>query len=101
MNVRLPFWVCDRCADPETGQPPLVFADAEVSEQQAVLIQAAWQEKYGEPLPPRQPPGRKPEELKEERVQVLFTASELARLDRVRGEKSRSEFIREWVLKAS
>lgn len=45
--------------------------------------------------PPGQKPGRKPAEPLDERVVAMLSKAELARLDAARGERSRSEFLRD------
>ena len=87
-------WLCERCRDPDTGDA-LRFVDPSLTEVNRALAEAAWRDHYGEPLPPGQKPGRKPAEPLEERVIAMLSKSELARLDVARGERSRSEFLRD------
>jgi hypothetical protein len=87
-------WLCERCQDPDTGNAPR-FVDPSLIEVNRALAEAAWRDHYGEPLPPGQKPGRKPAEPLEERVIAMLSKAELARLDAARGERSRSEFLRD------
>lgn len=91
------YWRCSRCRDPLTGEP-LEVADAAVSARNEHAAGEAWRAKFGEELPRAIPPGRKPGNPREQRVTVLLTEDELAVLDRQRGKRSRSDFIREAVL---
>lgn len=91
-------WTCAQCVDPDTGERQR-FVDASLRELNHALADAAWRAHYGEALPPGAKPGRKPAEPLEERVVTLLTRSELARLDAARGERSRSEIIRDAVRK--
>lgn len=87
-------WVCERCRDPDTGDA-MCFVDPSLREENVALADAAWQEHFGVPLPPGQRPGRKPAEPQGERVIAMLSRSELARLDAARGQRSRSEFLRD------
>jgi hypothetical protein len=87
-------WLCARCRDPDTGEA-MRFVDPSLIEVNRALAEAAWREHYGEALPPGQKPGRKPIEPLEERVIAMLSKAELARLDAARGERSRSEFLRD------
>ena len=83
-------WSCERCRDPDAGEA-MRFVDASVGDVNHALADAAWREHFGEPLPA----GQKPVEPLEERVVVMLSKAELARLDAARGERSRSEFLRD------
>ena len=87
-------WSCERCRDPDTGEA-MRFVDPSLIEVNRALAEAAWRDHYGEPLPPGQKPGRKPAEPLDERVIAMLSKAELARLDVARGERSRSEFLRD------
>ena len=87
-------WLCERCRDPDTGDA-LRFVDPSLAEVNRALADAAWREHFGEPIPAGQKPGRKPAEPLEERVIAMLSKAELARLDVARGERSRSEFLRD------
>lgn len=90
-------WRCDRCGDPVTGASPLEFVDAPLMRANDTALAAAWQAKYAEPLPATGRPGRRTDAPHTERVAVLFTPDELARIDEARGQTTRSEFVRELV----
>lgn len=87
-------WTCERCRDPDSGEA-MRFVDPSISDLNRALADAAWREHFGEPLPAGQKPGRKPAEPLEERVVAMLSKSELARLDAARGDRSRSEFLRD------
>lgn len=87
-------WSCERCRDPDTGEA-MRFVDAALSDLNHALADAAWREHFGEPLPAGQKPGRKPAEPLDERVVAMLSKAELARLDAARGDRSRSEFLRD------
>jgi|GEM_PF-3499523 hypothetical protein len=89
-------WSCAHCRDPDTGGAQR-FTDPSLRDINQALADAAWREHYGEALPPGGRPGRKPAEPLEERVVALLSRSELARLDAARGERTRSELIRDAV----
>ncbi len=87
-------WVCERCRDPDTGEA-MRFVDSSLIEVNRALAEAAWREHFDEPLPPGLKPGRKPAEPLDERVIAMLSKAELARLDAARGDRSRSEFLRD------
>ena len=90
------FWSCPGCRDPESGETPFVFADNELLDRNYAAAQAAWQQRYGEPLPVRRAPGRPREQpqRRDETIALRLTAGELEPLDAERGEQSRSAYIR-------
>jgi hypothetical protein len=45
-------WRCSRCADPDTGRPPLEFVDAQLMGANEAALARAWHDKYAEQLPP-------------------------------------------------
>lgn len=90
-------WRCSRCADPDTGQPPLEFVDAQLMKANESALATAWRDRYGEEIPPSGRPGRKTDAPRTERVAVLLTPEELDRVDVRRGDRSRSDFLREVI----
>ncbi len=93
------FWRCDRCADPDTGEPPFEFLDMRLLSANDEALASAWRGKYGEVIPATGRPGRKTEAPLTERVAVLLTPEELGRVDERRGKRSRSDFLREVIRK--
>lgn len=91
------FWRCDRCVDPDTGEPPFEFLDMRVMSANEQALAAAWREKFGENLPATGRPGRKTDAPRTERVAILLTPEELGRVDERRGKRSRSDFLREVI----
>jgi hypothetical protein len=92
-------WRCDRCADPETSHAPLEFLDARLIALNDAALGQAWRVKYGEDVPPTGRPARKTEAPRTERVAVLLTPEELARVDARRGSRSRSDSLRAVIAK--
>lgn len=90
-------WRCSRCADPDSGVPPLEFVDAQLTAVNEAALAVAWHARYGEELPTSGRPGRKTDSPRTERVAVLLTPEELGRVDDRRGSRSRSEFLREVI----
>jgi len=86
-------WSCSACTDPQTGQAPFVFTDAALGAINDELVRRAWQERFGEPLPTTRR-GRPTSNPRTVRVPVLLTVNEAERLDELRGEVSRSEWLR-------
>lgn len=87
------YWRCLTCKDPiEDG--PYEFVDSALMDRNDAAARDGWVRKFAESLPAARRPGRKPEEPKTERVTVLLTPSEVKVLDRKRGDRTRSEFIR-------
>ena len=87
-------WRCDRCGDPVTGTSPLDFIDAQLMRANDTALAAAWQDRDAEPLPATGRPRRRTDAPHTERIAVLLTPEELARLDAARGQTTRSEFVR-------
>ena len=90
----LPTWECRNGCTNEAGTGPFRFATPALASLERARMQAAWREAFGEALPAVTPPGRKPAEKRTVPVHVLLTPTELKLLDRLRGPRSRSEFIR-------
>jgi hypothetical protein len=98
-DVVLPFdgfiWQCPSgCADPDDGTTPYLFSTFELMEWEEIMAAESWIERYGEPMPPSRR-ARRPSERRTVRVPVLLTPTEARRLDQVRGERSRGEFLRQ------
>ena len=90
----LPTWECRTGCTNEAGTAPFRFATPSLAALERARMEVAWLEAYGEPLPGATPPGRKPAEKRSVPVHVLLTPTEVKLLDRLRGRRSRSEFIR-------
>ncbi len=96
MGYSMKLYSCQHCTDPETGERPYVFSDNELLKHNLEASVAAWQARYGEPIPPRRPAGR-PRSQPQKRdamVALRLTADELERLDDERGDQSRATYIR-------
>ena len=88
-------WQCpSRCLDPEDGSSPYQFSTFELMEWEESQAAKAWRERFGEAMPPSQR-GRRPEDQRTVRVPVLLTRSEAERLDVLRGDRPRGEFLRQ------
>lgn len=93
-------WRCPGdCVGPR-GERPFVFADLATMKANEAKARAEWEARYGEPMPPARRGGRPSEEPHDERLQVRLTSAELEALDAARGEVSRSDFVRMFVLYA-
>ena len=95
----LPFdgwvWQCpSSCADPDDGSAQYQFSTFELMEWEEVQAARAWQERFGEPMPASQR-ARRPDDRRPVRVPVLLTPAEAERLDELRGERPRGEFLRQ------
>ncbi len=98
LEVPRAYWRCSsECQDPLTGGP-LEVVDASLAARNEELVRLGWWNRFGEELPVPLPPGRRPGKTREQRVTILLTDNEVADLDRLRGQRSRSEFIRETML---
>lgn len=98
LSVDLETWECvTGCAAPD-GPPPFRFVEQVVAHRNTERVRERWLAEFGEPLPEARRPGRKPPERRSVPVHVLLTPSEARELDRLRGEESRSEYIRSHVL---
>jgi len=94
----LPFdgyvWQCPSgCADPADGTTPYQFSTLELMSYEEEHAAAAWRERFGEPMPAPQR-ARRPDEQRTVRVPVLLTPAEAERLDELRGDRPRGEFLR-------
>lgn len=88
-------WQCPSgCADPDDGTTAYQFSTFELMEWEEGQARQVWQERFGEPMPPSQR-GRSPEVQRTVRVPVLLTPAEAERLDRLRGDRPRGEFLRQ------
>ena len=94
LSVLLPSWECRSGCMNEARTAPFRFGNQRLIPLEQACLEAAWLRAYGEPLPPAKAPGPKPAERRSVPVHVMLTPSELRLLDRLRGERSRSEFIR-------
>jgi hypothetical protein len=95
----LPFegfvWQCpSQCADPEDGTVPYQFSTLDLMEWEEAQAAEVWLERYGEAMP-RSQRARRPSEQRTVRVPVLLTRTEVERLDALRGDRPRGEFLRQ------
>lgn len=90
----LPSWECRSGCMNEASTAPFRFATPALGPLERARMEVAWLKAFGEALPPATPPGRKPVERRSVPVHVLLTPTEVKLLDRLRGPRSRSEFIR-------
>lgn len=95
----LPFdglvWQCPSgCPDPADGSTPYQFSTLDLMTSEEEQAAEAWQERFGEPMPAPQR-ARRPDEQRTVRVPVLLTPAEAERLDKLRGDRPRGEFLRQ------
>lgn len=79
-------WSCGACEDPETGESPLRFTDAQLAMINESTLTAAWAERFGEPVPT----GAAALRLRD----LGFDGSEMAWIEEHRGNQSVPEFLR-------
>ena len=88
-------WQCpSNCSDPADGSAPYQFSSFELMEWEEARAAEVWRERFGEPMPASRR-GRGPDEQRTVRVPVLLTAGEAQRLDSLRGDRPRGEFLRQ------
>jgi hypothetical protein len=87
-------WECLNCPDPFTGERPFRFADAALMLWTDAQADPMWRERYGEPMPPSER-GKHPGPYRTMRIPVMLTPDEVARLDEMRGNLTRSEYLRQ------
>jgi hypothetical protein len=87
-------WECvSGCAGPDGGEAPFRFSEPRLMKLTDERAAAAWLERFGEPMPPSRR-GQRRGQRRTVRVPVMLTPAEAERLDRIRGDASRSEFLR-------
>jgi hypothetical protein len=87
-------WECPTgCPDPADGNVPYQFTTFELMSWEEARARDEWAVRFGEPMPPSRR-ARLPDEQRSLRVSLLLTPDEAERLDRLRGDMSRSEFLR-------
>ncbi len=88
-------WQCPSgCVDPADGSTPYQFSTLELMGWEETQAAGAWQQRFGEPMPAAQR-ARRPEDQRTVRVPVLLTPAEAERLDTLRGDRPRGEFLRQ------
>ena len=88
-------WQCPSgCADAADGSTPYPFSTLELMAWEEEQAAAAWHARFGEPMPAPQR-ARRPDEQRTVRVPVLLTPAEAERLDELRGDRPRGEFLRQ------
>lgn len=87
-------WECSSgCPDPVDGSLPYQFTTFELMSWEEARARDEWRARFGEPMPASRR-ARLPDDRRSLRVSLLLTPDEAERLDRLRGEMSRSEFLR-------
>jgi hypothetical protein len=95
----LPFdgfvWQCPSgCADPDDGATPYQFSTLGLMTWEEEQAAAAWRSRFNEAMPAPQR-ARRPDGQRTVRVPVLLTIAEAERLDQLRGDRPRGEFLRQ------
>ncbi len=94
MPVETWSWECSTgCPDPFEGTSPYQFADPDLMAWSDEEVARAWESHFGEPIPPSRR-GQRNGEPRSVRVPVLLTVSEVSRLDALRGDMTRSDYLR-------
>lgn len=94
LAVEVQQWECTgTCRDPE-GSEPYRFADLALVRANEARARAAWMAHFGEEMPAPKRAGRPTDSPQTERLQVRVTQDDLSLIDKLRGELSRSEFVR-------
>ena len=94
LPVEMATFECTNGCLNEAGDRPFRFVDQALAAQNDAEASDAWRAAFGEEMPTRQRPGRKPDERRSRSIRVMLTPSELAALDAARGHTSRSEYLR-------
>lgn len=98
MKVR--HWVCPGgCIGPD-GDQPFSFEDPALMKANSEAASRAWQEKFGQAMPPPLRPGRKAREKRTERVAITFTEAEKAAIQARNSYCTLAEHIRSYALAA-
>ena len=95
IKIEAKHWECSQECKGSNGREPYRFEDPRLLRENDQTARRVWLERFSEPMPTAGRPGRKPKEKREHRVPVLLTETEIKRLDELRGEQSRSEFLRD------
>lgn len=95
LPVEVHRWECTSACTVPGSDTPYRFADPQLMRLNDANARKRWLEQFGEEMPLPGRPGRKAEEPRDRRVPVLLTQTELALLDRVRGDLSRSAVLRQ------
>lgn len=94
IKLHVQHWECSGDCTSADGQGPYRFEDPQLLRLNDETARRVWLEQFDEPMPAAGRPGRKVNEKRGNRVSVLLSDTEVARLDALRGEESRSEFLR-------
>ena len=87
-------WACSAgCPDPTSGEAPFTFVDQPLAAWNDEHAGSLWLDHFGSPMPPSRQ-GRRPGEARCIRVPVMLTPTEVARLDKLRGDATRSAYLR-------
>ena len=88
-------WRCAHgCVEPDTGDTPYEFSTPALMAWEEARAAEAWLERFGEPMPPSKR-AQQVAARRTVRVPVLLTRDEAARLDELRGDRPRGEFLRQ------
>jgi len=87
-------WSCTGCRDPFDDTTPFQFLDGRAWLLNAERAAAAWQENFDEPLPAARNQSRT-RVVSTEQITLRLDNSELARLDDLRGDLTRTDFLRQ------
>jgi len=90
-------WSCPAsCADPFTGVQPFCFVDPPLAHWTDDQARVLWLERFEEAMPPSER-GKRATPRRTVRVPILLTTEEAARLDTLRGDLPRGEYVRKML----
>lgn len=98
LPVTMQMWECLSGCRSDAGDRPLRFINHSLAAVNDEAARMAWKAAFGEEMPEARRPGRKPPEKRSKGVRVMLTGTELRALDQLRGELSRSEYLRRRAL---
>lgn len=88
-------WQCsDGCEHPDAPGAAFRFSDSALMRWTDGEAARLWQLEFGEAMPPSRR-GKRRAPKRSVRVPVMLTEAEAKRLDRLRGDRTRSEFLRD------
>ena len=98
LSVPLETFECRSTCRSEDRSRPFAFINQVLGRANDAQIKQAWLDAFGEEIPAPLRPGRKSPEPRNQTIQLRLSSRELREIDRLRGELTRSEYIRSQAL---